>query len=217
MQNYQRTYDYIYEYWHEIYDIYARHAIAYLVTYYNISTGATVWDDSKLMGGPYEKIGSLSGLRWNRYLTLPVFFISETETTYTAEETGYLTSEKMTDFVIPSDYGIIPYPDDIIKLDQRYLVNNLSNDKFSLYTVQGIKKQSPADKTYYQVHCRVNQSRTTTEVDRQLDQTFVFFDYDKKIHTVPESVVLTRMLNKNEEIAERLTGMFDENSGFYYI
>lgn len=217
MQNYQRLYDYIYEYWHEIYDIYARHAIAYLVTYYNISTPATVWDNEKLMGGSYEKIGSLSGMRWNRYLTLPVFFISETETTYVAEEIGYTTSEKMTEFVIPSDYGIIPYPDDIIKLDQRYLVNNLSNDRFSLYTITGVKKQSPADKTYYQLHCKVQSSRTTTEVDAQLDQTFVFFDYDKKIHTVQDSVILTRMLNKNDTISNMLRTEFDENSGFYYI
>lgn len=216
MQNYSRIYDYIYEYWRHLYDVYSKHAIAYLVTYYNIDKEATVWDNDKIMGGAYEPIGPLSGMKWNKYLLLPVFFIGETSTIFDAQEVGYV-DEATTEFVIPDIYGITPYPGDMLKLDQRYLVRNSIDDTFAIYEIQGVKKQSPADRTYWQATCFVNQSRTSTEIDHQVNKTYVFFDYDKKIHTVPDSVVLTRMLNKHETIRNRLKNLYDDNSGFYFI
>jgi hypothetical protein len=168
------------------------------------------------MGGAYEPIGPLSGIRWNKYLLLPVFFIGETSTVFDAQDIGYV-NEGSTEIVFPDQYGIIPYPGDVIKLDQRYLVKDSVQDKFALYEIQGVKKQSPADRTFWQLSCYVNQSRTTTEIDTQLANTYVFFDYDKNIHTIPDSVVLTRMLNKNEEVRQNLANLYDQNSGFYFI
>ena len=216
MQNYERLYDYIYEYWKYIYDLYGKHAIGYLVTYYNIDTSATVWDNEYLMGGPYEKIGDLSGLKWNKYLLLPVYFIEETNTIFDAQDIGYV-NEGDSGCVIPSIYGITPNPSDIIKLDQTYLVNDPDKDTHSIFSVTGVQKQSPADKTFWKLKLSVEQSRTTTELENQVSNTYIFYEYDKKIHSVSESQTMTRMLSKSESLRSNLKNLYDNNSGLYFI
>jgi len=216
MQYYQRIYDYVYEYWQFLYEIYEKHAIAYLVTYYNIDKNVTVWDNDQIMGGAYERIGDLSGIKYNKYLTLPVFFIEETETTFDAQEIGYV-NEGATGFVIPDQYGITPYPGDIIKLDQKGLYFNEADNTHSLFSINGVRKQTPCDRTFWHCSCVVEQSRKETELVPQLNKTYVFFEYDKKVHLLEDSISLTKMMVKNETIKARATAMFDENSGFYFI
>jgi hypothetical protein len=216
MQNYQRIYEYIYEYWKEIYDIYGKHAIAYLATYYNIDTSATVWDNENLMGGYYEKIGPLSGVKWNKYLLLPVYYIEETDTIFDAQDIGYV-NEKGTGFVIPSSYGITPYPNDMIKVDQTFLFNNPSKDINPLYCVTGAQKQSPFDKTFWKLKLTIEESKTTTQLDLQVSNTYIFYDYDKNIHTVSDAQTLTKMLSKVSILRSNLKNLYDENSGFYFI
>jgi len=213
MQNYNRIYDYFEDYWKLLYDYYSKHGQAYLVTYYHLDTNETVWDNNNLMGGYYEKIGSLSGVKWKKILTLPVYFIGETDTIFDAQEIGLVTDSK-TEFVIPSTYGIIPYPNDIIKLYQNYLEED---DTHALFTVSGIQKQSPGNRTYWKCSCMVEQSHTTTELDEQVSETLVFYDYDKKIHTLENSITMTKLLSKNETIRGNLSEMFDQNSGLYFI
>ena len=216
MQNYERIYDYIYEFWHFLYEFYEKHGTAYLVTYYNIDKDSTVWDNENLMGGAYERIGSLSGIKYNKYLILPVYFIEETSTVFDAQEVGYV-NEGTTGFVIPDQYKITPYAGDIIKLDQTGLFDNAIDDKHALYSVLGVKKQTPYDRTFWQCSCMVEQSRNESELIPQVNNTYTFFDYDKTIHTVADSISLTRMINKNATIKSRVAELFDENSGFYYI
>jgi len=216
MQLYSRIYDYITEYWHLIYEVYAKHGIAYLCNYYHINSGATTWDDENLMSGPYEFIGQLSGVRWNKILLLPLYYITETSTNFDAKEEGYVNEGEVS-FVIPSDYGLVPGPGDIIKLDQRYLDYNPAADNHPIYMVGGVKKQSTQEKSFWQLQCTVFQSRTVDELDLQVDNTTVFYDYDKKIHSINDSVELTKILNKYQIIRDNLARVYDENSGFYLL
>lgn len=212
MQNYNRIYNYFEDYWKLLYDYYSKHGQAYLVTYYNIDKDNTVWDDENLMGGYYEKIGSLSGVKWKKILTLPVYFIGETDRIFDAAEVGLINDGK-TEFVIPSSYGITPYASDMILLYQNYLQEEQTH---ALFVVTGIQKQSPGDRTYWKCQCNVEQSRTSTELDLQVSENLVFFDYDKKIHTISESIIMTKLLSKNESIKSNLTDLFDQNSGLYF-
>lgn len=212
MQNYNRINDYFVDYWRLLYDYYSKHGQAYLVTYYNIDPENTVWDNENLMGGYYEKIGTLSGVRWKKILTLPVFFIEETDTIFDAQEIG-LVNEGKTGFVIPSSYGITPYANDMIKLYQNYLQDY---DNHPIYVVTAIQKQSSGDKTFWKCGCNVEQSRTTTEIDRQVSQNLIFYDYDKKIHNISEATSMTKMLSKNETLKGNLNELFDQNSGLYF-
>ena len=213
MQNYNRINDYFVDYWKTLYSYYSKHGIAYLVAYYNLDKDSTVWDDTDLTGGYYEKIGSLSGVRWKKILTLPVFFIEETNTIFDAQDIG-LVNEGSTGFVIPDEYGIQPYPNDIIKLYQNYIQED---DRYALFTVTASQKQTHGDKTFWKLGCKVEQSHTTSEIDLQTSDLLVFYDYDKKIHQLEDSVSLTNLLAKNEEIRNNLKNLFDENSGLYFI
>jgi len=214
-QKFQRIYDYIHEYQRLIYDFYSKDVVAYLTTYYHIDTQDTVWEDEDLMGGPYEKVGSLSGVRWNKILILPIYYVEEISTAFDAQEIGYV-KEGETTFVIPSTYGFTPLPNDKIKLEQAYL--RISNDTYPVFSVTGVEKSVNVDRLFWKLKVEVEQSITTTQLDRQVADTYTFYEYDKKIHSIPNAQFLTRLLSKNETLRDRLANsLYDRNSGYYFI
>jgi len=168
------------------------------------------------MGGYYEKIGDLTGVRWIKYHFLPVFWVEETLTDYTAEDIGYI-NEGESRFVIPWSYGIEPTPNDMIKFEQEFLVAGRGPDKYSLFCVTGVKVRPPNGKILWELKLIIEQSRTTDEIDRQVSKQRVFFDYTKKIYTVEDAQTLSRMMVKNEAIRNNLKQLYDQNSGFYLI
>lgn len=212
IQNYQRLYSYIHDYQNLLYDYYSKHAIAYLVTYWNINPTTTVWDNKNLMGGSYEWMGQLSGVKWNKYLLLPIYFPEEISTSFDGQEIGQV-KEQESSITIPSSYGITPYAGDIVKLEQQYLSSD--NNTFPIFMVTGIEVHPNTEKRYWKLKIKVFQSRTVSDIENQTDEVFVFFDYDKKIHTLAESITLAKLLNKDENLKHRLDGLYDENSGFF--
>jgi len=80
------------------------------------------------------------------------------------------------------------------------------------------EKSVNTDFTFWKIKVKIEQSITEDQLDQQVEDTYVFYDYDKHIHTVPNSTFLTRILYKNEMLRDRLKNIFyDKNSGFYYI
>lgn len=214
IQKYTRIYDYIYDFHKLLYDYYSKHAVAFLVNYYNIDVPTTVWDDDKLFGGSYESTGDLSGKKWNKYLLMPVYFMEEVTSAFDAQDIGYI-KEGRTTFVIPSTYGITPYPGDFVKFDQTFLRE--SNDTYPVFRVTGAEISVNADFRFWKLNAEVYQSKRATAIDAKLTATFTFVDYDKKIHTLADSEFLTRLLLKNESLRGNLKDLYDKNSGFYFI
>jgi len=213
-QYYNRIYDYVRDYQRLVYDKYSKHGVAFPVTYYNINKNKTVWEDEKIFGGAYERTGDLSGIKWDKYLLLPVYFNEDVTTIFDGSEIGYI-KEGIGTITIPSSYGILPYPGDIIKFEQSFL--QPTNDVFPIYIVTGVETATNCELTFWKLTINVYRSRTISDVEEQLSDSYVFFDYTKKIYTVPQSTFLTRMLIKNEEIKSRLNNIFDQNSGFYLL
>ena len=217
MQLYNRIYSYIDEYWKLVYDYYALHGVPFPVTYYHIDVEESVWDRTNLMGGAYEKIGDLSGIKWIRILLFPVFQIAETSTEWDAQEQGYI-NEGDSEIVIPSKYGIVPLPNDMIRFHQQYvLVDRSDPNSDCIYTITGISKQTPQDRTYYKCKLTVEQSRKVYELDLQVSKTYVFFDYSKKIYSIENTATLTRMMTKNDTLKDRIKSLFDQNSGYLFV
>lgn len=214
MQNWTRLYDYINEYQSLVYDFYAKHSVAFLTTYYNIDKDVTVWDDVDLLGGSYEKLGDLSGIKWNKYLLIPVYFIDEVSTAFDASEIG-LIKENETTLVIPDIYGITPYPNDLIKLEQSFLRPN--NDTYPIFSVQGVEVTTNADRRFWKLKISSEQSKTVNDVELQVQNTYTFFDYDKNIHTVDDASILTKLMSKNESLKAKIKDKHDGNSGFYFV
>jgi len=214
VQKYQRLYDYIHEYQRLVYDFYSKDSVAFLTTYYHIDSDETIWEDENVFAGAYDRVGEYSGIRWNKVLLLPVFFIDEINTPLDGQEIGYV-KENQTTFVIPSSYGITPLPNDKLKLEQSYL--RPTNNIYPLFNVGGVEKSVNADRLFWKIIVQLEQSVTETQLNDQVEATYTFFDYDKKIHTVSDATFMTRLLSKNESLRAVGKGLFDNNSGFYFI
>jgi hypothetical protein len=214
IQNYTRIYDYIHEYQDLIYNFYSKHAVAFLTTYYNLDVPDTVWDDELLFGGPYEFTGDLSGVKRNKILLLPVYFIEEVTTAFDGQESGY-NKENITSLVIPSSYGFIPYANDIIKLEQEYL--RPVNDTYPVFQVSGVEISANTDRRFWKLKIETMQSVGLEEVEEQVDNVYSFVDYDKNIHTLEDSEFIAKLLNKDENLRGTLTSLYDQRTGFYYI
>lgn len=214
MQKYQRLYDYIHEYQRLVYDFYSKDSVAFLTTYYHIDTDETIWEDENVFAGAYDRVGEYSGIRWNKVLLLPVFFIDEINTPLDGQDIGYV-KENQTSFVIPNTYGITPLPNDKLKLEQEYL--RPTNNVYPLFNVGGVEKSVNADRLFWKIIVQLEQSVTETQLNNQVQATYTFFDYDKKVHTVNDASFMTRLLSKNESLRATAKGLFDNNSGFYFI
>jgi hypothetical protein len=214
MQKYERLYDYIHEYQGLVYDFYSKHSVAFLTTYYHIDTDETIWEDENVFAGSYDRVGEYSGVRWNKVLLLPVFYIDEINTPLDGQEIGYV-KENNTTFVIPSTYGIIPLPNDKIKLEQNYL--RPTNNVYPLFNIGGVEKSVNADRLFWKIIVSLEQSVTETQLNEQVEAVYTFYDYDKKIHTLDDSSFMTRLLSKNKSLRTTAKSLFDNNSGFYFI
>jgi len=214
MQNYERLYWYIHDYQDLLYRYYSKHAIAFLTTYYNLDKENTVWDNEDLLDGAYERVGELTGIKFNKYLLIPVFFITEVTTAYDGSEIGFI-KEGNCELVIPSTYNIIPYEGDIVKMEQDYL--RPTNDIYPTFMVTGKEKSVNTDITFFKLKVEIFQSKTTDQVDQQVSELFVFFDYTKKIYTYDDATFLAKMVSKNYKLSQQTNNLFDSNSGLYFI
>ena len=214
MQLYQRIFDYIHEYQHLVYDYYSKHVVPFLVTYYNLNITDTIWDNDTIFGGSYEVMGDLTGMRWNKYLLLPVYYIEDISSAFDGQEIG-LVKENETNIVIPSSYGITPQAHDIVKFEQAYL--RPSNDIYPLFTVTGVEIHPNTDRRFWKLKLMVEEPYTNFDIESQTIDSYVFFDYDKSIHTLDDASSLTRMMSKNASIKSNMKSLWDSNSGFYFI
>jgi hypothetical protein len=213
MQLYNKIYDYIKDYQSLVYETYSQHAISFHVTYYHLDISTVIWDDKNLMGGYYERIGELSGLKWDKILLLPIYFPEEMTAQWTAEDIGYVAPTE-TYAVIPAGYGFIPYPNDVLKFDQLWLPQ--PDNKYTIYTCTGVSK-TMSDKVFYKLHLEVEQSRTPADMDLQLSDVYTYYDYTKKIHTLDDASFLTRMLSKDQQLKDNLKNRYDKNTGYYFL
>jgi len=213
IQRYERLYEYIHEYQNLVYDFYAEHAVRFLVTYYNLNVPKTIWEDHDVFGGPYEWTGDLTGVRRNKILTLPIYFIEDVTTAFDGQETGY-NKENETTFVFPSTHGFTPYPQDIIKFEQSFL--RPSNDTYPIFVVSGVEISVNTDRRYWKLKVETFQSETLDAVDAQVENIYSYVEYDKKIHTLQDAQFMAKLLAKNANLTEKLKGLHDTRVGFYY-
>jgi len=213
IQHYSRIYDYIHEYQNLVYQYYSKHVVSFLVTYYNLNVDETIWEDEDIMGGAYEQVGTLTGIKRNKILLLPLYYIEDMSVQFDGQETGY-NKETESTFVFPSAYNFKPYPNDIIKLEQEFL--RPTNDIYPLYIVTGVEVHPNTDKRFWKIKCQVFQSETLPSVDAQVENIYSFVEYDKTIHTLADSQFMSRLLYKDSNLREILKGLYDDRAGFYY-
>lgn len=211
IQNYFRYYNYAKEYEKMQYDFYSKHALAHLVTYWNINKEKTVWDKDVMAGGSYERIGDLSGMKYNRFLLLPIYFPDEINTSFNGSEHG-LVKDQETTIVIPSSYGITPYAGDIVQLNQTYLQDD---DTYPFFIVNNIEISPNTNKRFWKLKIKIWQMDKIEYILNQTEETLVFFEYDKNIYPIEEATRLAQLMSQNEDLKNKISEYYNENSGFY--
>ena len=213
-QKYERIYDYIHEYQKLIYDFYSKDVVAFLTTYYHIDTQQTIWEDENVFAGSYDRVGEFSGVRWNKILLLPVYYMEEVSTAFDGQEIGYV-KENDTTFAIPSTYGFTPLPNDKIKMEQSYL--RPTNDVYPLFNITGVEKSVNTDRTFWKLKVKIEQSVTENTLNEQVSNIYSFFEYDKNIYSLEDAQFLSRLLSKNEKLKVCIKqNLYDSRSGFYF-
>jgi hypothetical protein len=214
IQRYSRIYDYINEYLSLIYDYYSKHVVSFLVTYYNLDIEETVWEDEEVFGGAYEEVGNLTGIKRNKILLLPVYYMEEISTSFDGQDVGY-NKDNVGNFVIPSSYNFTPYQHDIIKMEQSIL--RPTNDIYPLYKVTGADISVNTDKRFWRLKVETFESETLPSVEAQVVNTYSFVEYDKKIHTLADAQYIAKLLVKDSSLREEIHDrLYDERSGFYF-
>lgn len=213
MQNYERLYNYIQEYQELVYKYYSRHAVAFLVEFYNLDIDNTVWDDEKLFGGSYSRTGEYTGQKFVKYKMLPVYFVEQIPNSYDGSEVG-MFRELESSIVIPGSYEIRPIHGSFLKFDQSYMMKDFND--YPIFIVTGIEKSTYAEVTFWKLKIEGHQSTTQDQIEDQVSNTYVFLDYDKKLHDLNDASFITKMMYKHSELKDKLEEKyFDYNSGFY--
>ncbi len=211
IQNYFRLYNYVKEYEKMQLDFFAKHALAFPITYWNIDPEKTVWDRDIMQGGAYERIGDLSGIKYNKFLLLPIYFPDEILTSFNGTEVG-VVKDQQTTITIPSAYGITPYEGDIIKLNQGYLQED---DTYPFFIVTNREIAPNTDKRFWRLTIKIWQMDKIEYIEKQTEATYVFFEYDKKIYPLDEATRMAKLLSQNEDLKVKLEKTWNPNSGFY--
>lgn len=212
MQQWERLYSYINDYWYLVYKYYADVANACLATYYNLDKENSVYDGEKILGGSYEILGDLSGLRWKKILLFPCFFVEEVSPTRDLSEKGMLKPAS-TSIVFPSVYGVEPYTHDYVKFHQELI--QPTKDIHPLYEVTGVDLTTTGDVTFYKAKLESSKN-TVDEIEKQLSYIYAFHEPTKKIYSLNIAIFLSRLIEKMQKTGERIDRyFFDKMVGMY--
>jgi len=212
MQKWSRIHEYSYQYQKWVYKVYAEHGPGYLCTYWNLDLTNSIYDGNILDGSTYEKMGDLSGLKWRKIHLLPVFQIEQIQPVFNADEDGYTKKEQTTSFTIPTEYNFQPSPMDFVKFEQEIL--HPTDQTYPLYQVVNFEKATNTDKTFWKVSLKVDYHHES-QIDKQLSQVCVFFDYTKKIYDSEKGAFLYKLLDKNIEL-NPINNFFSPNNGLFF-
>jgi len=172
----------------------------------------TIWEDEDIMGGAYEQVGDLSGVKRNKILMLPLFYSEEYNTSFDGQDIG-LVKENETSFVMPSTYNFKPYPNDIIRLEQEFLS---PGKEYPLFVVTGVEIHPNTEKRFWKIRCKNFQSKNMSSIEEQVINTYSFVEYDKKIHTLKDAQFMARLLYKHSLLKPKLKFLYDDRSGYYF-
>lgn len=214
-----RKYNYIEDYFHTVYQLYAEEYInAYPVTYYSLDVDQSIWDDEEMMAGSYEKqgIGELSGVKWKKIIMFPVFGIDQVQPQQATDERGGMTyhDSMTTQIIFPSLYGLIPLENDVVDLS--FGIDHPGVNQKTLYTIGNINLSHSGD--YFQIYqCRMKVSPFTKDsIERQVSTSWMFYEHDKIIVPLEKGQMLTKLQQESSELSSILNSeIFDRQCSFY--
>jgi len=115
-------------------------------------------------------------------------------------------------FNIPTQYGITPTTFDHIVFDADVL-RSTPLQKINTYQVSGFAKSTNTDITFWKINIKES-FRLKEALDEQTIQTFTFFDYEKKIYSSDDAIILYNSLYQNDQ--NIMNKYYSNNSGLLF-
>lgn len=190
---------------------------AYIVDYYSFDETNSIYDAQYLQGGSYEKlgIGELSGVKFKKILSLPVFETQQVQPMMDSGENGgfQASDSMMSSFMIPQIYDLKPNVGDFIDLN-----NGLFNDKNfnrAIYVVTNYNLAHHGDHlNIYQLSIQVAPLEKQ-EVEKQISSYWQFYEPSKEILRLKNSTLLNKMTLRGNDNINNLKSLFDKKVNFY--
>jgi hypothetical protein len=217
LEKYIRNYNYIADFYRNVYELYSSHYPAYPITYYNFDPENSVYDE-KMMGGSYEKngLGELSGVKFRKIQQLPVYGVEAIQPSYTGSETGFTTTDsEMTSITFPTIYGIVPYPGDVVLFNQEFMMKGLESDV--AFVVKNKELATYGDITHYRLRlgpAGSGRGNAITKVEKQISSRYFFLESTKKIHPTEIALIMLNLESNHTQCVEKVNDKV-HTIGFY--
>jgi hypothetical protein len=217
MRPWIRRYNYIEDYFHTVYEYYISHYPAYPVNYYSLDFDNSIYDDDMLLGGSYEKtgVGELSGIKFKKIISLPVFGTQAVQPSPDSAEDGGLHSSNsmMSSVLIPQIYDLKPVENDV--LDINFGFKNTSKYTRALFIVTNVNLAHHGDQlNLYYLNLQIARFEKN-ELEKQISSYWQFYEPTKKILKLKNANLLTKITVKAEQNIENLKNCFDEKVNLY--
>lgn len=206
--------EYPLDYFELLWTYYARCGKSIPATYYNLDLVNSVFDQTLLDAGSFEKVGHLSGLLWKKILTVQVYQPEQMTYNFSGTENGFGKFDQQGSLYLPSIYQINPMVHDFVIFDHIEDRENQFMAKSPVFEVVNLEKASNTEKTFWKVSLKPSHFEKE-EVDKQLSGVYSFFDYEGSIYTAKDITTLLELMEKGKETSSVLNSNFDEHSGLY--
>ena len=212
-----RRYNYIQDYYKTLYDYYSKIYPAFKVTYYSIDEPNTVWEDSELRAGTYDKdgVGAHSGVKYRKIIDLPVHTMTQIEPKQESGDTGLTFVDSLiSNFVIPESYGLKPTQWDAVDISFGLLPQDTSGI-MPPYVVTNFDLATYSESAnYYQVKLKVA-PYTIEHIESQVSSTYLFYEPTKSILPLESSQILYNLLLNTNTNQTNLNSLYNQETGFY--
>jgi len=210
-----RRYNYISDYFWNVYRYYVETYNAFPVTYYSTDHENTIWEDEYLNAGTYENrgVGELSGQLWKRIHMLPVFALDPMVPTQESSERGVQYEESMrTKIAFPSIYGLRPFEDDAVDLSFGF--KNPGYNSKQIFTINKVDHSHIGD--YLQFYtCQLKVANYTKDmIEKQISTDWLFYEHEKTILPVDNAKLLLLLQENSLKITDQINDNFNK-TGFY--
>lgn len=217
MEPFLRSYSYIQDYYHTIYNIYSKYYPAYPINYYSIDFENSVLDREQLMAGTYEKsgVGQLSGMVWKKIFFLPVYGIEQVTLNHNAGEKGLTLHEsEYSSMGFSSQFGLKPSEWDCVHFHQEFMSPEKKYDISPMFIVTNTNPATFGEMTHWQCKLKVAPYKRS-DIEKQISSYWMFLNVTQKIHRIDTANLLLKLEKKNKSLSERLEEHFHNTLGVY--
>lgn len=214
--------NYVNDYFSTVYKLYVKqYNPSFNTVYYSANWQASVVGDNieEIFGETYDKnaVGSMSGKMFRKIIDLPVFGVESVNPTVESSEVGGITFKQSlgTAIVFPQEYGLKPLPGDFVNMNSG-LVNDHGYNRM-LHIVSNVNVAHYGDDhALYRLELETA-SVSSEDVEKQLSGYFLFYDMEKTIVPYTNGVLLTKLLDRGQELTYNLKNLFKKGPEGMYI